>query len=167
MATAAPGLSRPDAPLTHAEQRRQRRIPRTPDGRPLKPGQRLPTEDDQAEALAANCGYRGAGFPAGGQWELTSQHVRLWLLHNFEARRGDTNHFRALGDLSADEFALFLWDLDCWNDLMRRGVPVPPLELYLESGREHWGWVGSLVRRWRELQRRNRLCSPGEATDGS
>lgn len=155
LATVDPGLSRPEAQLTHAERRRLRRCERTPDGRLLKPGQRLPTPDEQEEAIKAGCRYRGAGFPDGPQWRLTSRNVYSWLRHNFEARRGDTNHFRAQGDLSEHPFSQLLWDLDCYHDLSRRGLLRPDLSLteYLCAGREEWGWIGWLVEQWRAVER--------------
>jgi hypothetical protein len=105
-------------------------------------------EDAYAECLRP----RGAGFPSAGRWELTPEHAAEWGRHNFAGRRGDTGYFRRLGDLSADEFALLLWDLDCWHDLVRRGCNPPPLEAYLLAGREEWGWLGALIRHWRTLQ---------------
>lgn len=95
-------------------------------------------------------------FPEGAPWEVTPEHAARWRLHNFEHRRGDTNHFRSLGDLSDSEFALLLWDLSCWKGMVRRasiglGATPPPLEEYLRPGREHWGAIGVLVREWYDL----------------
>lgn len=121
-------------------------------GRRLKPGQRNPTEDERDErdeAIDDAARFRGAGFPISRQWILDEHNLSQWLRHNFEGRRGDTNAFRTMGDLSNGEFALLLWDLDCYNDLVRRGLPTGGFEGYFGAGREDWGWLGELVIEWR------------------
>lgn len=144
------------AGATAASQRNpsRKRVPVHPQtGMPLRPGQRLPTRDDQAAAHASLCAPQLAPFPIGQPWELTPEHCREWLLHNFQGRRGDTNHFRRLADLADDEWALLLWDLDCWFDLRRqadlgrRPLP-PPLHEYLRESRADWGLIGVLLREW-------------------
>jgi len=99
-------------------------------------------------------------FPLGLTWEITEQHAARWRQHNFAHRRGDTNHFRSLGDLSESEFALLLWDLSCWKGMVRRAgtVVVPSFDAegrsvdpYLPSvDREGAAMTASLVVRFGE-----------------
>lgn len=87
--------------------------------RTLKPGQRHPTPGDINDAFWADRAHRST-FPQSPEWEITPENCRSWSRHNFGARRGDTSHFRRMADLSDDEFALFLWDLNAWFDLQSK-----------------------------------------------
>lgn len=95
--------------------------PKRPPLPPLKAGQRHPTKGDSNDAFwERNTPKKSSHFPITDQWEITPEHCQAWSRHNFSGRRGDTNHFRRLGDLSTDEFALLLWDLNAWFDLQSK-----------------------------------------------
>jgi hypothetical protein len=127
--------------------------------RPLQPGQRNPTPFDEHGAWSGDGSSPAGVFPDSAHWEVTAPHAETWLKHGFFARRGDTNRMRQLGDLSEDEFAMLLWDLDLYEGLWRRWVarngllarelqePRPPhIVDYLRPGREEWGWIGAYAR---------------------
>lgn len=124
-----------------------------PPSRTLKAGQRLPTEAEKAEATAEEqllLKGQPAGFTWGCAWEINAR-AASWDRHNFAGRRGNSDFFRSGIDPSQNEIALLMWDLDLW-----RGMPAherPPLASYLRNGREHWGWLGPLVRAYRLMRK--------------
>lgn len=123
--------------------------------RPLRPGQRLPTQAEAGESakrLTLERPRKLVNRFCTAPWRICEERCRQWQRHMFAAECSDTAHFRSGVDLSADELALFLWDLRCWQDLVRKSArgacPHPgPLHAYLLPGREDWG-ILAIARDW-------------------
>lgn len=100
--------------------------------------------DNTQAGQPGECKLRPHGSFGGERWEITPARARSWVAHRFAEFRGDSDLFRRLGPLDADEFALLLFDLDCYEGLWNRyhagrGPKPPAAHKYLLPGREHWG----------------------------
>lgn len=126
-------------------------------------GEQASRSAGKAGEVELRLGIANSAFPTGPGWELTAEHAWEWFEQGFQELRGASMFLRSLGPLDRGEVALLLLDLACYESLCERylqgaGPQPPPLEQYLagwktdpETGqpercRQHWGYLGRLLR---------------------